>query len=63
MSRLGRLLSLDRIASQITALLVVAIVAGSSVAAVTVLLVLSEQDFPEARATVPVRVATLVATL
>ena len=63
MNRLWRLLSLDRIASQIRALLVVAIVAGTSITATTVLLVLSEQDQPSAAATVPVRVATLVATL
>jgi signal transduction histidine kinase len=63
MSRLWRLLSLDRIAGQIRALLVVAIVAGSSVVAATLLLVLSEQDYPEAAAMVPVRVATLVSTL
>jgi signal transduction histidine kinase len=63
MSRLRRLLALDRIAGQIRALLVVAIVAGSSVVAVTLLLVLSEQDYPTAAAMVPVRVATLVATL
>lgn len=63
MSSLRRLLSLDRIASQIRALLVVAIVAGSSVTAVAVWLVLSEQDYPTAASTVPVRVATLVATL
>ena len=62
MSRLWRLLSLDRIAGQIRALLVVAIVAGSSVVVATLLLVLSEQDYPEAAAMVPVRVATLVAT-
>jgi signal transduction histidine kinase len=63
MSRLWRLLSLDRIAGQIRALLVVAIVAGSSVVVATLLLVLSDQDYPEAAAMVPVRVATLVSTL
>jgi signal transduction histidine kinase len=63
MNWLWHLLSLDRIAGQIRALLVVAIVVGSSVVAATVLLVLSEQDYPEAAKMVPVRVATLVATL
>jgi signal transduction histidine kinase len=61
--RLWRLVRLDGIAGQIRALLVVAIVAGTSIAATTAVLVLSEQDQPKAAATVPVRVATLVAAL
>lgn len=63
MNRLWQRIRLDGIAGQIRALLVVAIVVGTVIAATTVLLVLSEQDHPKAAATVPVRVATLVATL
>ena len=63
MNRFCRLIALDRIAGQIRSLLVVAVVAGTSIAALTALLLLSEQDQPKAAATVPVRVATLVATL
>lgn len=63
MRRLWHLLSLDRISGQITALLVVAVLGGFTVTATTVLLVLSEQDYPTAAATMPVRVGTVLSTL
>jgi signal transduction histidine kinase len=58
MSRLARLLSLDRIASQITVLLIVASVGSFLVTMTAVLAVLSEQDSPTAALAAPVRIVT-----
>ncbi|WP_428672722.1 ATP-binding protein [Reyranella sp.] len=63
MSRFWRLLSLDSISRQITVLLAVAIVGGSIITTMAVLLVLSDQDYPTAAATAPVRVATVLSAL
>lgn len=63
MKPVRRLVSFDRISSQITALLVVAILGGFTLTAATVLLVLSDQDYPTAAVTVPVRVATVLSSL
>ena len=63
MSRLWRLLSLDRISSQIAVLLAVAIIGGSIATTTAVLLVLSDQDYPTSAATAPVRVATVLSAL
>lgn len=63
MNRLWRLLCLDRISSQITVLLAVAIGGGSSITAIAALLLFSDQDYPSAAATAPARVATVLAAL
>ncbi len=63
MSRFWCLLSLDRISRQITVLLAVAIVGGSIITTTAVLLVLSDQDYPTAAATAPVRIATVLSAL
>ena len=63
MSELWRLLRLDRISNQIAVLLALAIVGGSIATATVVLLVLSNQDYPTAAATAPVRVSTVLSAL
>lgn len=60
MSTLFRLLSLDRIASQVTAVLIGASLVSFTLVTATITTVLSSRDYPSSAAEAPIRIATVL---